>query len=68
MNKKKKTCSCSSTEVCPVEGKCKTRSVIYNAEVKTTNRKKITKVEKRKLDALENLEKIRKEQFKPKEK
>ena len=54
---KKKMCSCPSTEVCPVEGKCLTRSVIYNAEVITTNRKKLTKVEKRKLDALENLEK-----------
>ena len=66
--KKNKMHSCENAEICPVEGKCLTKSAVYNAEVKIVGRKKLTRYEKRNLDALENLESRRKEEFKPKEK
>ena len=64
--KNTKTCNCGRNDMCPLMGKCLTRSVVYNVKVEITGRKKQYIIEKNNLEAIEKLEKAKKEIFKPK--
>ena len=46
-------CSCGNNDVYPLEGKCLTKSVVYNAEVVIKGRKKMNIYERKKLKTLE---------------
>ena len=61
-------CSCPKNTICPLDGKCLTKSVIYNAEIVVTGRKNLNRYETKKLRILEEENRKKNEIFKPKEK
>ena len=67
LDKNKKTCSCGKNDICPLEGKCLTSSVVYNAEVRVLGRQKLNAQKLKMLENIEKLDKAKNDVFKPKE-